>query len=74
MLAGFSLGGALSELSAVWAAFKWPRAHILVATQGAPKVGNADYVTLFKATVGQAYRFQFNLDAVPYSPPLPGYK
>jgi len=73
-ISGFSLGGALSELGAVWASYKWPRAHILVATQGAPKVGNEDFVTLYKATAGVAWRFQFNLDEVPSIPPLAGYR
>jgi len=73
-ISGFSLGGALSELAAVWASYKWPRAHILVATQGAPKVGNEDFVTLYKATAGVAWRFQFNVDEVPTIPPLPGYR
>ncbi|KAG7673157.1 hypothetical protein Ndes2526B_g03427 [Nannochloris sp. 'desiccata'] len=73
-VSGFSLGGALSELAAVWASYKWPRAHILVATQGAPKVGNEDFVTLYKATAGVAWRFQFNLDEVPAIPPLAGYR
>lgn len=30
---GFSLGGGLSELCAVWAAILWPTADILVANQ-----------------------------------------
>ena len=73
-ISGFSLGGGLSELAAVWASYKWPRAHILVATQGAPKVGNADFVTLYKSTAGASWRFVFNLDEVPSVPPLPGYR
>lgn len=73
-ISGFSLGGALSELAAVWSSYKWPRAHILVATQGTPKVGNEDFVTLYKSTAGVAWRFQFNLDEVPSTPPLAGYR
>ena len=73
-ISGFSLGGALSELATVWASYKWPRAHVLTATQGAPKVGNEDYLTLFKSTAGMAWRFQYNLDEVPAIPPLPGYR
>ncbi len=73
-ISGFSLGGALSELAAVWSSYKWPRAHILVATQGAPKVGNDDFLTLYKSTVGVAWRFQYNLDEVPAIPPLSGYR
>lgn len=73
-VSGFSLGGAVSELHAVWCALRWPRAHINVATQGAPKVGNEGFVQLFKATVGQVYRYQFNLDEVPAIPPLSGYR
>jgi len=73
-ISGFSLGGALSELAAVWSSFKWPRAHIYVATQGAPQVGNDDYVNMYRSTVGMAFKFQFNLDEVPAIPPLPGYR
>ena len=73
-ISGFSLGGALSELAAVWASIKWPRANVLMATQGAPKVGNFDFVELFKATAGVSMRFQYNLDEVPSLPPLPGYR
>lgn len=73
-ISGFSLGGALSELSAVWSSYKWPLSHVYVATQGAPKVGNEDYVTMFRATVGMVWRFVFNLDEVPAIPPLPGYR
>ena len=73
-ISGFSLGGALSELSAVWASYKWPYAHVYVATQGAPKVGNEDYVTLFRSTVGMVWRYVFNLDEVPATPPLAGYR
>jgi hypothetical protein len=71
-ISGFSLGGAVTELTAVWAALKWPRAHIFVATQGAPKVGNEDYTWLYRAAVGAVQRFQFNLDEVPAIPPLAG--
>lgn len=70
---GFSLGGALAELSAVWSSYKWPRARILVATQGAPKVGNSEYVDMYKGTVGMSYRYQFNLDQVPSLPPILDY-
>ncbi len=73
-ISGFSLGGALSELHAVWTALRWPEARITVATQGAPKVGNEDFVELFKALVGNVYRYQFNLDEVPAIPPLSGYR
>jgi predicted lipase len=73
-ISGFSLGGALSELAAVWASYKWPRAHILVATQGAPKVGNDEFLIQYKATAGVAWRFQYNLDEVPTIPPLSGYR
>lgn len=37
-------------------------------------VGNADYVAMYKSTVGMDYRYQFNLDQVPSLPPLPGYQ
>lgn len=70
---GFSLGGALAELSAVWSSYKWPHARILVATQGAPKVGNSEYVDMYKGTVGMSYRYQFNLDQVPSLPPILDY-
>ncbi|KAL4538405.1 hypothetical protein Ndes2526B_g03291 [Nannochloris sp. 'desiccata'] len=72
-ISGFSLGGAVSEFSGVWAAHRWPRAHVFIATQGAPKTGNEEFATLFKASVGNVYRFVFNLDEVPAVPPLPGY-
>jgi len=73
-ISGFSLGGALAELSAIWSAYKWPQAHVFVASQGAPKVGNADYVTMYRSVVGMAWRFVFDLDQVPSLPPLPGYE
>ena len=73
-ISGFSLGGGISEIAAVWASYHWPRAHVLTTNQGAPKVGNSDFVTLFKATAGAAWKYQFNLDEVPSIPPLPTYK
>jgi hypothetical protein len=72
-ISGFSLGGAVSEYGGVWAAHRWPRAHLFIATQGAPKTGNDKFAILFKASVGNVYRFIFNLDEVPAVPPLPGY-
>ena len=38
--AGFSLGGALSELGGVWAAGEWPASSVLTVNQGAPMGGN----------------------------------
>lgn len=73
-ISGFSLGGGLSEIAAVWASYHWPRAHILTTTQGAPLVGNEDFVNLFKSTAGAAWKYQFNLDEVPAIPPLPTYE
>lgn len=72
-ISGFSLGGAVSEFAGIWAAHRWPRAHVFIATQGAPRTGNKEFAMLFKASVGNVYRFVFNLDEVPAIPPLPGY-
>lgn len=73
LFAGFSLGGGLTELGAVWAAYRFPRARVMAATQGAPKVGNADYSTMYRGTVGIVYRFVYNMDEVSSLPPLSSY-
>ena len=73
-VSGFSLGGAVSEFGAIWAAHRWPRAHVFVTTQGAPKCGNDEFVTLLQSSVGNVYRFVYNLDEVPATPPLIGYR
>ncbi|KAI3428211.1 hypothetical protein D9Q98_006591 [Chlorella vulgaris] len=70
---GFSLGGALSELAGVWASQMWPTADILVANQGAPIVGDENFVILAQATFGRAYKYVYRLDEVPSIPPLPDY-
>lgn len=72
-ISGFSLGGALTELAALWASYKWPKAHVLGITQGAPKVGTADYEIWFKANIGRVYRYIYNLDEVPAIPPFDSY-
>lgn len=71
---GFSLGAALSELCGMWASILWPGADILVANQGGPMPGNEDWVLLFEATVGRAYKYVYRMDLVPSVAPFEWYK
>lgn len=52
---------------------QWPAATVLVTNQGGPKVGNENWVQLFQATVGRAYKYVWRLDEVPAIPPLAEY-
>ncbi|PSC68968.1 alpha beta-hydrolase [Micractinium conductrix] len=74
IVAGHSLGGALAELSAVWAATVWPNASILVASTGAPKAGDAEWELLFRGVVGRSYRYVYGVDEVPSLPPFDSYR
>lgn len=71
--AGHSLGGALSELTAVWASTVWPNATVLNANTGAPRVGNEDWELQYRSVVGRGYRYVNHLDEVPTLPPLDAY-
>eukprot|EP00887_Chlorella_sp_A99_P006566 scaffold3.g6566.t1 len=57
VVAGHSLGAALSELTGVWVSTLWPNVSVLVANSGAPMVGNTAWRDMFRAVVGRAYRY-----------------
>lgn len=71
--AGHSLGSALASLTGVWASALWPNASVTVVGTGTPKVGNEHWVREFRAVVGRAYRFVYEIDQVPSLPPLDSY-
>lgn len=70
---GHSLGSALASLTGVWASALWPNASVTVVGTGTPKVGNEEWVREFRAVVGRAYRFVYEIDQVPSLPPLDSY-
>ncbi|KAL4443454.1 hypothetical protein ABPG75_011191 [Micractinium tetrahymenae] len=74
LITGHSLGGALSELCAVWASTVWPNATVLVANTGAPRVGDKAWEAEFTSVVGRAYRYVNHLDTVPELPPFDSFR
>ncbi|GAB4818528.1 hypothetical protein N2152v2_005574 [Parachlorella kessleri] len=73
VVAGHSLGAALSEMCAVWVATVWPGAHISVYNTGAPMAGDGDWENMFRAVVGRAVRYVNHLDQVPSLPPFDSF-
>lgn len=65
---GFSLGGGLATIAALWAALAVPTADVRCITFGAPRVGNSDFVAAFVNSVGCQYRVVYEADPTPHHP------
>lgn len=65
---GFSLGGGLATVAALWAALTVPTADVRCVTFGAPRVGNSDFADAFVNTVGAQYRVVYEADPTPHHP------
>ncbi|KFM28731.1 Lipase [Auxenochlorella protothecoides] len=72
--AGHSLGSGLASLTGVWASALWPNASVSVVGTGTPMVGNGEWVREFRAIVGRANRFVYEIDQVPSLPPIDDYR
>jgi hypothetical protein len=71
MVAGHSLGGALTQIAALWlydqliATKKLTAVTLLPCTYAAPAFGNQQFATLYETTFPNAYRAVNTLDVVP---------
>eukprot|EP00892_Ulva_mutabilis_P000708 jgi/Ulvmu1/10638/UM066_0018.1 len=65
---GFSLGGGLASVAALWAALSVPTADVRCITFGAPRAGNKDFAAAFVNAVGAQYRVVYEADPTPHHP------
>lgn len=73
LIAGHSLGSALASLSGVFFSTVWTNTSITVVGSGTPKVGNEEWVSEFRGTVGRAIQFEYGRDIVSAVPPWSSY-
>lgn len=66
---GHSKGGALANLGAVLARLLWPDAGVKVATFGAARTGDADFVRHYRAAGIECHRYEVTGDRIPDLPP-----
>ncbi|KAJ3491706.1 hypothetical protein NLI96_g520 [Meripilus lineatus] len=69
ILVGHSLGGALSELAALYMTLNLPsNVHVKGVTYGTPRVGNSEFAKFFNSKVHDFYRINNERDLIPLVP------
>jgi predicted lipase len=71
LFTGYSLGGALAMLAALYFALVFPRIQVSCHTFGTPMVGDRDFISLFDIQVPSSVHIVNQLDIVPHLLPYP---